>query len=456
MEHKLYAGYSRQVVEPTESIPLGGYSNELKRFHTAMTEDICVTAVALSDENDSTILMIGADICTVGLPVAEPARKRVCQATGLPEDRVFIAATHTHSAPGLAKQELECIQKYTQQLITAMAETAVAALADRKPAKLFVGSWETRNLNFIKHYRVRDKNTGQVRIIGDQYGTSKDAFMVDHVTRVDPTVHVVRVEREGGKDIVLTNFRAHPHFTGGYKKYDLSSDYIGAFRMALEAMYDCHAVYFQGACGNVNSSTRMPDERLYTTCRSHGTGLAAEVLECLGRYMKEVEPAQIKTKQVTVYGEINKPDEKLADAARMVRKIWAETYDRDLCVEKGWDLGIHSPYHAGALLANLNRTKEEHGGMILNAVTLGKELAFVTFPGEMYDSISVRMEDNSPFATTLMLGYCYHHIGYLPSAQAYKYGSYEVDVTRMAPGTGEMVADTYVEMLKELKDTEKP
>ena len=46
MEHKLYAGYARQVVEPTESIPLGGFSNELKRFHTAMTEDICITSVA--------------------------------------------------------------------------------------------------------------------------------------------------------------------------------------------------------------------------------------------------------------------------------------------------------------------------------------------------------------------------------------------------------------------------
>lgn len=38
MEHKLFVGYSRQVVEPTESILLGGYSNGLKRFHTAMTE----------------------------------------------------------------------------------------------------------------------------------------------------------------------------------------------------------------------------------------------------------------------------------------------------------------------------------------------------------------------------------------------------------------------------------
>ena len=89
--------------------------------------------------------------------------------------------------------------------------------------------------------------------------------------------------------------------------------------------------------------------------------------------------------------------------------------------------------------------------MILNAVSIGDDLAFVTFPGEMYDSISVRMEENSPFKTTLMLGYCHHHIGYLPSAVAYKYTSYETDITRFQAGTGEEVADTYVKMLKELK-----
>ena len=453
MEHKLYAGYARQVVEPTESIPLGGFSNELKRFHTAMTEDICITSVALSDENDNTILVIGADICAVGPIIAVPARKRVSEATGVPEDHIFIAATHTHSAPGLAKQELPCIQKYTEELIVAMVETAVAAIADRKPASMKAGSIETKGLNFIKHYKAIDPLTGELHVLGDQYGTAKGKILLDHMTQVDPTLHVVQILREGAKPIVLANFRAHPHFTGGYTKYDLSSDYIGAFRMALEAMYDCHALYLQGACGNVNSSTRLPAERLYTTCRSHGTALAASVLECLGKHMVDVELAPITTKQVEFYGEIKYVDDQLAAGAQEVLALWRETYDRALCVEKGVPYGLHSPYHAMATMANLQRTKEKDGLMVLNAVTLGKELAFVTFPGEMYDTISVRMEDNSPFKTTLMLGYCYHHIGYLPSAAAYKYGSYEVDVTRFAPGTGETVADTYVEMLKELKNS---
>ena len=451
MEHKLFAGYARQVVEPTESIPLAGFSNELKRFHTAMTEDICVTAVALSDETGSTALMIGADICTVGPPIAEPARKRISEATGVAEDRIFIAATHTHSAPGLAKQELPCIQKYTEQLIVAMAETSVAAMADRKPATMETGSIETKGLNFIKHYRAINHATGELFVLGDQYGDPTGKVYLEHMTQVDPTLHIVRINREGAKPIVMANFRAHPHFTGGYAKFDLSSDYIGAFRMALEAMYDCNCVYFQGACGNVNSSTRMTGERLYSTCRSHGTALAAAALQCLGRYMTPAEPGAITSKQVKFYGKIKEIDEELASAARQILDLWKETYDRALCAATGAPMGIHSPYHAMALLANMNRTTEKDGLMVLNAVTLGKDLAFVTFPGEMYDTISMRMEDNSPFATTLMLGYCYHHIGYLPSLAAYQYGSYEVDVTRFAPGTGETVADTYVEMLKELK-----
>ena len=113
--------------------------------------------------------------------------------------------------------------------------------------------------------------------------------------------------------------------------------------------------------------------------------------------------------------------------------------------------GIRSVYHAGAIKWNSLRNKEEDGWMVLNAVSIGEDFAFVTFPGEMFDSISVRMEENSPYPATMMLGYCCHHIGYLPSAVAYKYTSYETDITRFAPGTGEQVADAQVAMLRELK-----
>ena len=450
MENTFRVGYGRRTVTPTEPIPLAGFSNELQRFHTRVTEPICVTCVALTDAEDNTVLMVGADICTAG-KVAIMGRERISKITGIDETKIYISATHTHSAPGLGKQELPCIQRYTEQMMVAYEEAAMEALADRKTAQMFIGSIETENLNFIKHYKVRDTTTGEISYIGDQYGTAEGKVILDHATRVDPTLHLVKFVREGGKDVVIANFRAHPHFTGGYKKYDLSSDYIGAFRMALEAMYDCNCVYFQGACGNVNSSTRIVGEKKFTNCRSHGMALAATALEGLTRYMSPVEPGTIRTKQVTVFGKINHSNDHLIEQAKEIVALWKETYSKSLCVEKAAPYGLHGPYHASATVANYSRTDEEDGKLILNAVAIGDHFAFVTYPGEMFDSISVRIEENSPFDHTLLLGYCYHHAGYLPSAAAYKYGSYEVDVTRFQCGMGETVADTYHEMLKELK-----
>lgn len=448
MEFKV--GYNRQTVNPDESIPLCGYSNEPQRFHTAITEDFCITALAFSD-GETSVLSIGTDLCTVTDLVATEGRQRVHKATGVPEDRIFIAGTHSHSAPAMGRQDFDCIKRFTEKFFTHLERAAVAAMEDLKPSKIFTGSIETENMNFVKHYKMRDTVTGEISCIGDQYGTEKGKVYVDHMTKADPTLHVVKFQREGGKNVILANFRAHPHFTGGYTKYDLSSDYIGSFRMALEAMTDCHVVYFQGACGNINSSTRMSGERRYTNCRSYGLALAASACECLGKYMKEVTPTPIKTKQVKFYADINHTMNHLAEEGKRIWAMWRETYDREACNKEAAPLGIHSVYHAWAIYANSIRTREKDGWMILNAVSLADQLAFVTFPGELFDSLSVRMEESSPFNTTLLFGYCCHHINYLPSMAAFKYGSYEVDTTRFKPGTGEQVADTYVEMLKELK-----
>ena len=447
MEYQV--GYCRKVTNPDASVPLGGYSNEAVRFHTAITEDICITCVAISD-GVTTVLSVSTDLCTLRDSFSGQFREAVAKVTGLPQEHIFIAATHTHSGPVLYKDEYESVRDYRTKFLKNLEEAAVEAIADLKPARIYAGSVETENLNFVKHYKVRDAVTGEISVIGDQYGTGEGKIYIDHMTQADPTLHIVRFEREGGKDVVLANFRAHPHFTGGYKKYDLSSDYIGAFRMALEAMYDCHGVYFQGAGGNINSSTRLSGERRYSTCRSYGAALAASALECLGRCMKEVTPAPIQTRQVKFCGEINHSQDRLAEEGARIWNLWSQTHDLTLCRQECEAHGFTSIYHANAV-ASRSRMTPEDGLLILNAVTLGKELAFVTYPGELFDSLSVRVEENSPFRTTLLFGYCYHHKFYLPSMAAFKYGSYEVVTTRFVPGTGEQVADTFVEMLKEMK-----
>ena len=168
--------------------------------------------------------------------------------------------------------------------------------------------------------------------------------------------------------------------------------------------------------------------------------------------MMPAQAGDIKVTKATFIGDLNAVPTHLIPKATEIKALWDETHDRQLCEEHGAPFGIRSPYHAGAILANLKRVKEVDCRLELNAVSLGEELAFVTYPGELFDTLGARIEENAPFKTTLVIGYSQDRKGYLPSSVAYKYTSYETDTTRFAPGTGEKLADTYVELLKTLKE----
>ena len=88
--------------------------------------------------------------------------------------------------------------------------------------------------------------------------------------------------------------------------------------------------------------------------------------------------------------------------------------------------------------------------MELNAIALG-ELAIVTAPGEMFDSITVRTEDNAPFRKVLAFGYANGMKGYLPDRRAFETGTYEVDCCKFVPGIGEMIGDKFLEMLSDIR-----
>ena len=453
MNDTIRVGYARYQVDPDESIPLSGHSNEAKRFHETITQPICATAVALSDSDDTTVLMVGMDICIVPTEYLERLPE-ITAATGVPADRIYLAATHTHASPGVGVAErFPAARRYSDKFFAAIIDACKDALADRKAATIYTGSIETQDMNFIKHYKVTDPADDHVCYGGDVFPPPPQCTYLEHTTAVDPTMHIVRFAREGGKDVVVANFRSHGHFDSGGQNKMLSSGHFGTFRDALEAMTDCHAVLFQGACGNVNPKSRFPHEQLFTTAASYGMALAAWCVQGLETCMTQVPGGKIKTKQIKYFGKINHTMDHLAEIGKKIRQEWNQTFDHAKAKADGAPYGIRSPMHAGAIWWNSERTDEDDGWMILNAVSVGDHFAFVTFPGEMFDTISVRMEENSPFDTTMMLGYCCHHIGYMPSMAAWKYTSYETDITRFAPGTGESVADKHVEMLNELKNS---
>ena len=442
------AGFGRVDITPRESVPLAGYGNTSTRFFRNIRDRLVGNCVAVTDEAGSTVLLFDVDLIVMDEPVLGMVRSGITEKYGIPGDRVMICATHTHSGPDIWNKREAAILRYHEYLTECLIEAAGKALADRVPSALFYGTVEVPNMNFVKHY-CHTTESGQKLYFGDNFGTQVLDETTQHATENDPSLHILQFKRESGKDIVIGNWRAHPHFTSGSKKYDLSADYMGAYRKCLEAMRDCHAVFFQGCGGNNNSSTRLSYERRCTTCDSYGMALAAAAVECLEKNMTAATPGAVKAKQLWLAYPLDHREDHLLQQAKEAQKLWQETNDRLAVVAFGRPYGIRSPYHANAIVRKA--AQAESDSMEINAMSFGPDVAIVT-GSEMFDTISIKTEEGSPFPMTATMGYCNAYRGYIPSKFGFEYTCYESDVAWFAPGIAEKMIETYIEMLKELKD----
>ena len=167
MEIKEFSvGYSSRIVNPDEALPLAGYGNVETRYMREINGDIKVFVIAISDGEGNDILWINTDLIQTSAAQGESMQNMIYAATGVPIERIYISANHSHSAPSFSSGSNERVARYQEKFYNELTEVAVEAMADRKPATMETGSVETENLNFVKHYSYVDENgvTAQKRI----------------------------------------------------------------------------------------------------------------------------------------------------------------------------------------------------------------------------------------------------------------------------------------------------
>jgi len=446
---KIRVGWAAEDISPVESVPLAGYGNSEKRMSQNILHPLYAHCVALSDEDDNTVLVCAVDLVAVLPKLFAAIRAEVLAQTGIPGDRIIVSGTHTHSAPDLTNEAIASIPRYFDQIVKSMGRVAKRALEDRKAAKMYTGRLEFENMNFIRHYVFEDGTRS-----GYAGSVTGAGARVGHVCESDKEMQLVKFVREGGKDVVLVNWQGHPTFTGGQVKPNVSSDAVGVFRDKLSAALDCPVVYYTGASGNVNMQSRIPQEQIYTDIESYSDALVRGVLEA-GDIFTEARTGKVRSIRSVYAGRVNHTCDHMAPLAERVDLVWRQTNDYKATNAVGIPLGIHSPYHAGAILG-----RKERGAtydLEQMAVVMG-DLAFATAPYEMFKANGCFIKDNSPCPTTLILT-CANgtvaysstmNVDYIPSADAFEYIGYETDTTTFEPGTAEEMADRLVVMLREL------
>lgn len=434
MTEQLLAGYARADITPEGSVHMQG-GDWRNRVSTGVLDPLYATCIALT-VGEETVLLYTTDLKLVTKNFSEVTRDVISDATGVPRDRIFLTATHTHSSVAI-RYGWEGVEEYRAFFNEAVAKAAQEALSDRAPAKIMAGVAETEGLNFVRHYRT---NAGGV--CGSNFGDHSSGY-VGHVKEPDRQMQVVKLCREDKKDILMVSFPCHGTFKGGGTL--LSADYIGTARRFAEANSNCHFALFQAACGDQTPGSRIPGLAI-KDYEVHGAKVAEYAL---GASLAPLEAGAMKLHSVSFTGPTNmKNMEKLADARRVLEV--AATYgnrseELKVALKR---YGLHSRYEANWLTVRDRAGKSVT--IELQVFSIG-QLSFVLAPYEMFGEQGKFIKANTPFPMTFIIGCHDGGYNYIATKEAFDYDCYESQCCLFERGTAERLADIYVDMLTALQ-----
>ena len=440
MNNRVRMGYCRKDITPNESVPLRGYGNTSRRMSGPVLSPLYATCLAFSD-GENKALLYTMDMTGMGNVCDLELRPAISAATGIPVNCIHLSCSHNHSAPDLDNTDIPSIPRYTKVLEAKLVLAAVEALEDLAYTRIFAGEVETEGLNFVRRY-VREDGT----YCGDNYGSGNPSPIACHESEADRMLQLVYFLREGKKNVILANFQGHPHRLGGGVNPTVTSDIVGIFRDELERRTDCLVAYVTGGSGNQNSSSRIPDEMAAKRVSDHGK-ILADYAVMVFRRMKEVSTEGVAATTLELEMPVNHSLDHMVEQAKEIQKLWAETSDNKLCAERGRPYGINSPYHAGAIIRKAGLPETFH--FSIHALKVGG-VGIAVAPYEMFDTSGMQIKEGSPFDLTVIATCANSGQGYVPSLLGWEHGGYSCDTTRFCPGSGEELAQHYVDMLTKL------
>ena len=429
----LMVGFAKENITPEETVPLSGSAS--RGESNGMLDYLFATCVAMSNGGEDTVLVYSLDIQNAYSPTAS-WRNTISRSTGIPEDRIMLCFTHTHSAPDTGS-EAASISRYNSKVSDKLVKAAKTAVEDMSAAQAYTSSIATENLNFVRRYIMNDGT-----LVGDNFGDTSSGYKC-HETEVDNVLQLVKFVRQEGDDIIMANFQMHSNFT--IREPSVSSDVAGAFRDALEQKSGVNVIYLNGASGNVNPNSRFADENIVSTHREWGQKLADYAMSAAENFAP-AELTTVTSEQSVFTIETNHADDHLAAKASEINAYFESTGDRSGADKMCAEAGISSIYHASTIVGNSRRDKT--ATVELDVICIG-DIAFMFAPVELFDTSGMYIKEKSPYDMTFICGYANHCQGYMPSEQAYELIGYEVATTMFAKGTAEKVADEILRMLND-------
>ena len=434
-------GFGREKIMPETVIPLAG-SGIQDREYEGILDVLYTTCIAMTDENGKTILVFTNDLVNSKAEFSQPAKEQVSKATGIAVENIMVAATHTHAAPTFTATYIDGVPQYRQLVMDSMTIAAQKAIADQSPAQISAGSTQAEGMAYSRHYTMPD---GRI-----EKNFPKGEVPVGHPDEGNDTMQLVRFTRaaEGKKDIIMMTFGIHPTFNGQASDKMISADFVYPTREYIENETGALVAYFTSAAGNQTGNSSIPGESPFNRSqyKDYGKALGKIAVDYLPN-LQPLEAGAINLQNKVFTATAYKDKIEMLPQAKSVYAEYTKTSEaavQGLLAQYGFD-------SIWEVIAITDRAKM--GATVdvsLNALSIG-QLSMIFAPFEMFGDTAKYITDNTPYDMTMVITMANDGHGYFPTEKAYSYQVYEGFVAKVVPGTAEQIADTLVNMLKDMK-----
>lgn len=449
----LYAGFGRVNVTPMLGIPVVGYFKE--RRAEGVLDELEINALALGC-GEQKVVLLSIDNCGIPQDINDNFRRHICEVTGLPMEAILIHATHTHTGPSLrgavlGKEDADALcTEYMHFVYHKMADAAVAALADMKPAQMGYAVGNAPNIAFVRRFRMKD---GSVKT---NPGVNNPDIL-HPIGDVDERVNVLRFDQEGGESLVLINFGDHPDTVGGNL---ISGDWPTLARHSLEqAIPGTKCIFFNGAQGDVNHVNVHPTggylndmfmdfddvARGYKHAQFMGRVVAGGVLQVYDKvYYRDVDSIRYINKILEVPSNMPAPED-IAEAHR-INNLHNAGKDAELPYE---GMMLTTVVAEAARMVRLENGPASFP-MTLTGIAIGN-IAIAGIPGEPFTGVGRGLKEAEGWDLVLPMCLTNGSQGYFPMQDAYDEGGYEARSSNFKAGVAELLIKEGTALLNELR-----
>ena len=416
----LHFGAAAADITPPVGIAMGGYWG--RRSGATHIRDRLMAKALVCGCDAARVALVAVDLVGLDADAVRGIREKIRRATGIEGAAIMVCASHTHAGPltfpfrGMGRID----SRYLDRVADAVVEAVVAAAADSRPGRLY----------YARPPVQIGINRREPHPQGTRIGQNPAGPVV-------PYAHVLRFVATDGTGATLFNHACHPVVLG-HDNLQISGDFAGAAARHIEEQTGDKAIFVNGACGDVNPRITSGS---FADVEALGQALGQAVLE--GRdAATPLDVSALRWAHERLDLPLQPPPTRWRVEAEKLkwhlraRLAWG---GEAVKAQLEWAVARRKWVRAGAERARVQPFE-------IQALALG-ELVLLGVEGELFARYQLDLE--AAHEPAVLCGFANGCIGYVPTADEYAHGGYEIDLAYKFYPSVQMIAPTSESLIRQ-------